>query len=102
MLSQQLQDVINCTEWVICRSGYSSIMDLAKLHKKAFFIPTPNQTEQEYLAHYLEQQKMTPYSQQKAFKIKMLDVVHKYKGLKKSKYGLEASLLNLFEGKRKG
>ena len=102
MLSHQLQDVINRTELVICRSGYSSIMDLAKLHKKAFFIPTPNQTEQEYLAQYLEQQKMTPYTQQKAFKIKMLEEVHKYNGLKRSNNGLEASLFNLFEGKRKG
>ncbi|MEC9209038.1 MAG: glycosyltransferase [Bacteroidota bacterium] len=35
---------------VICRPGYSTIMDLAKLGKKAIFIPTPGQTEQEYLA----------------------------------------------------
>ncbi len=102
MLSQQLQDVINCTELVICRPGYSSIMDLAKLHKKAFFIPTPNQTEQEYLAQYLEEQKIAPYSQQKAFKIKMLEEIYEYKGLKRSNNGLEALLFNLFEGKRKG
>lgn len=102
MLSEQLQDVINCTELVICRSGYSSIMDLVKLHKKAFFIPTPNQTEQEYLAQCLEEQKIAPYTQQKLFKIKMLEEVHEYKGLKRSNNGLEASLFNLFEGKRKG
>jgi len=35
---------------IICRSGYSSIMDLEALNKKALFIPTPGQTEQEYLA----------------------------------------------------
>jgi UDP:flavonoid glycosyltransferase YjiC (YdhE family) len=38
---------------VICRSGYSTIMDLAVLSKKALLIPTPGQTEQEYLASYL-------------------------------------------------
>jgi len=35
---------------VICRSGYSSIMDLHVLNRKALLIPTPGQTEQEYLA----------------------------------------------------
>ncbi|RQO32149.1 glycosyl transferase [Taibaiella sp. KBW10] len=38
---------------VVCRSGYSSLMDLAFLQKKAILIPTPGQTEQEYLAGHL-------------------------------------------------
>jgi hypothetical protein len=38
---------------IICRSGYSSIMDLAALGKTALLVPTPGQTEQEYLAAYL-------------------------------------------------
>jgi uncharacterized protein (TIGR00661 family) len=38
---------------VICRSGYSSIMDLVLTGKKAILIPTPGQTEQEYLAEHL-------------------------------------------------
>lgn len=39
---------------IICRSGYSTIMDLAALKAldKALFIPTPGQPEQEYLADY--------------------------------------------------
>lgn len=37
---------------VISRSGYSTIMDLATLGKQAVFVPTPGQTEQEYLAEY--------------------------------------------------
>lgn len=37
-------------EMVVCRSGYSTIMDLLKLNKKAILVPTPGQTEQEYLA----------------------------------------------------
>ena len=40
-------------ENVICRAGYTSIMDLVLLQKKAMIIPTPGQTEQEYLAAYL-------------------------------------------------
>lgn len=37
---------------LICRSGYSTIMDLDKLKKQAIIIPTPGQSEQEYLAYY--------------------------------------------------
>ncbi len=40
---------------VICRSGYSSVMDLAAFGKKALMIPTPGQPEQEYLARHLQE-----------------------------------------------
>jgi UDP-N-acetylglucosamine:LPS N-acetylglucosamine transferase len=40
-------------EYVIGRCGYSTIMDLVKLQKKNILIPTPGQTEQEYLSKYL-------------------------------------------------
>ncbi len=40
---------------VISRSGYSTIMDLSVFGKKAVFIPTPGQTEQEYLACLMEE-----------------------------------------------
>ena len=45
-----LQNYLEAADIVICRSGYSTIMDLVALGKKAVFIPTPGQTEQEYLA----------------------------------------------------
>lgn len=35
---------------IVCRAGYSTIMDLAILDVSAILIPTPGQTEQEYLA----------------------------------------------------
>jgi len=44
----------NC-QLVVCRSGYSSLMDLAVFGKKALLVPTPGQTEQEYLAEYLKE-----------------------------------------------
>ncbi len=50
-----LNEVITQAEIVICRSGYTSIMDLVKLKQKAILIPTPGQTEQEYLADYLQE-----------------------------------------------
>lgn len=40
-------------EFIISRSGYSTIMDIATLKKKSILVPTPGQTEQEYLGKYL-------------------------------------------------
>ncbi len=51
-------------EVVLCRSGYSSLMDLAALGKRALLIPTPGQTEQLYLAARLEQQGKAVVQQQ--------------------------------------
>ena len=48
--------LMNRAKFVICRSGYTTMMELAELEKKAgLFIPTPGQTEQEYLSGYYEQ-----------------------------------------------
>ncbi len=49
--SDQMEIAIKESELVISRSGYSTIMDLSVLGKKAVFVPTPGQTEQEYLGH---------------------------------------------------
>jgi UDP-N-acetylglucosamine:LPS N-acetylglucosamine transferase len=38
---------------IVCRSGYSVIMDLFALKRSAMLVPTPGQTEQQYLAEYL-------------------------------------------------
>jgi UDP-N-acetylglucosamine transferase subunit ALG13 len=54
----ELEQIILSSEWVICRSGYSTLMDLAALDKKAILISTPGQTEQEYLAKQLSEQDM--------------------------------------------
>lgn len=51
--TEKLQEIFAQSKHIICRSGYTSIMDLTKLEKKAILIPTPSQTEQEYLANYL-------------------------------------------------
>jgi len=45
-------------EYVISRSGYSTVMDLAVMGKKSILIATPGQTEQEYLSRYLEERKI--------------------------------------------
>lgn len=38
---------------VVCRSGYSTVMDVCVVGAKAIMVPTPGQTEQEYLAALL-------------------------------------------------
>lgn len=43
---------------VLCRSGYSGIMDLVMMGKRAILVPTPGQTEQEYLAQYLHKNQL--------------------------------------------
>ena len=80
MTSHQIERSYNQSKLVICRSGYTSIMDLAKLEKKAFFIPTPGQTEQLYLAQKLEQEGIAPYAFQDNFKIDNLKKTSNYKG----------------------
>lgn len=64
-----LQEVIAHAEYIICRSGYSTVMDLAALQKKSIMIPTPGQTEQEYLGTYLQQKKFTVCIAQKDFSL---------------------------------
>ncbi|MFM2363171.1 MAG: hypothetical protein RLZZ316_2073 [Bacteroidota bacterium] len=51
--STQLENLLQQASIVICRAGYTSIMDYLLLQKKCILIPTPGQTEQEYLAAYL-------------------------------------------------
>jgi len=49
-----MQQTINRSRMIIARSGYSTIMELAALGKRALLVPTPGQTEQEYLAEHLQ------------------------------------------------
>lgn len=58
------------SEIVICRSGYSSIMDLYVLQKKVLFIPTPGQTEQEYLAKHHQKIHSIYYQKQERINLK--------------------------------
>ena len=48
--AKELEKEISASKLIVSRSGYSTIMDLSALGKQAVFVPTPGQTEQEYLA----------------------------------------------------
>ena len=62
-----LGNIIKGANAVICRSGYSTIMDLLLMDKKAILIPTPGQTEQEYLANHLQEQGIFVFAEQRKF-----------------------------------
>jgi predicted glycosyltransferase len=83
MTSKELEDIFNSSEHILCRSGYTTIMDLTQLQKKAFFIPTPGQFEQKYLAEKLQQDDLVPFAKQDDFKIELLQEINNYKGLPK-------------------
>ena len=100
MTSKEIETTFNHSEIVLCRSGYSTIMDLAKLGKKAFFIPTPGQYEQEYLAKRFKRNGFIPYAKQDDFIIENLLEVQLYGGLPKLKREINwKQLLVLFERK---
>jgi uncharacterized protein (TIGR00661 family) len=52
---EQFIDLVSRSKHIICRSGYSTLMDLHVMNRKALLISTPGQTEQEYLAHRFQQ-----------------------------------------------
>lgn len=51
--SDEMQKIISESKYIAARSGYTSIMELISLNCSALLVPTPGQTEQEYLARYL-------------------------------------------------
>ena len=100
MTSAVLEKALNESRMIVSRSGYTTIMDLAKLGKKAFFIPTPGQFEQEYLAKRLTELGLVPSCKQDDFTVDKLADVANYKGLEAFDYDLNfRKLSSLFEGK---
>ena len=53
--AEELNRLVLQSKHIVCRCGYSTVMDLVTLQKHAVLVPTPGQTEQEYLASYLEE-----------------------------------------------
>jgi len=81
--AEEMEKAIRSSSLIISRSGYSTVMDLAALAKKAVFIPTPGQTEQEYLAHYFSEKKVAYFQEQSEFNLdKALKEAEKYSGFK--------------------
>ena len=99
LMGKELERALNESGLILSRSGYTTIMDLAKLGKKAFFIPTPGQFEQEYLAKRLTEHGFVPSCKQDHFKIEKLDEAKNHKGLETFDYEVKFKrLFHLFKG----
>ena len=86
----ELFNVIHESKIIICRPGYSTLMDLAARGKNAILIPTPGQTEQEYLAKQFSLKNIFYSSSQKKFKLEdAMRNVSKTKGFEKENFRSE-------------
>jgi uncharacterized protein (TIGR00661 family) len=56
LTTTELENAFYSSEFIISRCGYTSVMEILSLQKKSILIPTPGQTEQEYLAKHLMKQ----------------------------------------------
>jgi len=69
LTSQELNDLVNKSRVIIARAGYSTIMDLVKLNKRAILVPTPGQTEQIYLSRHLSHKHPFIFQKQKKLNV---------------------------------
>ena len=67
--SEELNNEAMKAEFIISRSGYSTVMDIAALRKKSILIPTPGQTEQEYLGDHLMKKQFSFCLDQNSFSL---------------------------------
>jgi len=80
--AKALNRAILSAKVVVSRAGYSTIMDLVALGKTAILIPTPEQTEQEYLADFFKQKKIFYTATQEQFSLShALEELPKYTGI---------------------
>lgn len=68
--TEMMYNFMSEADTIICRAGYSTIMDLVCIGKSAILIPTPGQVEQEYLASNLSRKGLFISYSQHEFKIK--------------------------------
>lgn len=88
--SEEMQIAIQNADIILSRSGYSTVMDLVSLGKKVIFIPTPGQTEQEYLAEMFMKKGIAFSQKQSSFDLKIaLEKSKHYAGFEKMKMGTE-------------
>ena len=71
---QEMFDRMSRATYVIARCGYTTVMELMHLKKKAILVPTPGQPEQQYLARHLAEKKWIMTAAQENFSlIRLLD-----------------------------
>lgn len=81
----EMEKLFNQAELIITRPGYSTLMELAELGKKALLVPTPGQTEQQYLANRMKDKRWFYFIDQKCLNLSRdIEIAKTYQGLFKS------------------
>ncbi|MBX4196664.1 hypothetical protein KW805_03685 [Candidatus Pacearchaeota archaeon] len=81
LTTEKQEEIMNRAKFIISRSGYTTVMEIVELgKKKVLFIPTPGQTEQEYLANLYERRGLFHHVHQR--KIDLKNDIEKSKGFK--------------------
>jgi len=78
--SKKQEEMMNRAKFLIIRAGYTTVMELVELDKNALLIPSPGQTEQEYLGDYYEKEGMFHHASQ--YHLKLKEDIRKAKKMK--------------------
>jgi spore coat polysaccharide biosynthesis predicted glycosyltransferase SpsG len=90
LTGNDLQLAMEQSDYVVSRSGYTTVMEILSLQKKSVLIPTPGQTEQEYLGKKLHQQQLCFCIDQKNFDL--IDAIESASG-----FNYNTIQLNIFD-----
>ena len=97
MLGDELEKLIGQSHLLIMRSGYSSIMDLHALGAKALLVPTPGQSEQEYLAERMQEKGWYPTVRQSEFDWNSIQEALEYQWVETKKTSKKTDYASLFD-----
>lgn len=79
---EMMTKFINEAKLIVSRSGYSTVMEVVALGKKALFIPTPGQTEQEYIATILKEKGLFHVAKQSGLILKKeIEIAKNFNGV---------------------
>jgi UDP-N-acetylglucosamine transferase subunit ALG13 len=101
LTSSELEKKIGDAAYIISRCGYSTVMDLAIMNKKSILIPTPGQTEQEYLARHLMENNYALCINQEKFRLQQaIDLAEnfRYQPMPSSNHDLTCQAIKEFTG----
>ena len=96
LATEVLEGVLAQAEVLVTRPGYTTVMDLSVLGRKAIYIPTPGQPEQEWLGNALEDSGMGICATQK--EMALAEAVTSFKKLEVTKETAQVTETNLLEG----
>lgn len=101
LATEDLNIEMQKAEYIIARSGYSTIMDIAALQKKSILIPTPGQTEQEYLSDLMKEKSWAVTFSQEEFdlvsSLNAADVFNYKSFIKNNEAALEFSVRSFLQ-----